>query len=238
MVCFSSESSVKELLYLFFKTQKIFVRMKKINGNHIKEKENPELIYVYDALCGWCYGFSPVITRLKQELDQQLDFLVLSGGMVRGDNIALVSSMYDFLKKTSEEVESATGVSFGSDFLNGVLEDPDAILNSEPAALAMAAFRLEKKDQAVDYAAAIQKAIYFDGMHTDDMGGLARLAERFGISKDWFDKTITDSEVLQIVENEFNMIAKMGVKGFPTLMLRKGEDMEVISRGYKSYQQI
>lgn len=212
--------------------------MEKINGNHIEKKEKPELIYVYDALCGWCYGFSPVITRLRQEFDRQLDFLVLSGGMVRGDNVALVSSMYDFLKKASEEVENATGVSFGSGFLEGLLEDPDAILNSEPAALAMATFRLEKKEQAVDFAAAIQKAIYFDGMHTDNMDGFAHIAERFGISKDWFDKTITDPEVLQIVENEFNMIAKMGVKGFPTLLLRKGEEMEVISRGYQSYQQI
>ncbi len=42
------------------------------------------IIYVNDALCGWCYGFSPVITAIHEKYKDELDFEVISGGMVTG----------------------------------------------------------------------------------------------------------------------------------------------------------
>ena len=40
------------------------------------------LIYCYDAYCGWCYGFSPVIQKLEVQYRNVIDFEVLSGGMI------------------------------------------------------------------------------------------------------------------------------------------------------------
>src|SRR5580704_12530891 len=40
------------------------------------------IYYCYDAYCGWCYGFSPVITRLFAEYRSTIAFEVLSGGMI------------------------------------------------------------------------------------------------------------------------------------------------------------
>lgn len=42
----------------------------------------PILVYCYDAYCGWCYGFSRVIKKIYEEYKDQLDFEVLSGGMI------------------------------------------------------------------------------------------------------------------------------------------------------------
>ncbi|HVE60446.1 MAG TPA: hypothetical protein VNA26_01410, partial [Chitinophagaceae bacterium] len=41
--------------------------------------------YCYDALCGWCYGFSPVMKKIEQEYKDQVSFDVLSGGMIMPD---------------------------------------------------------------------------------------------------------------------------------------------------------
>lgn len=45
------------------------------------------LLYIQDALCGWCYGMSPVMQQLYKEHQQDYNFVVLSGGMVRGSNV-------------------------------------------------------------------------------------------------------------------------------------------------------
>ena len=45
----------------------------------------PLLIYCYDAYCGWCYGFSPVIKKIAEEYKDKLDIEVLSGGMMIGE---------------------------------------------------------------------------------------------------------------------------------------------------------
>ncbi|MEI9933445.1 MAG: thioredoxin domain-containing protein [Ferruginibacter sp.] len=47
----------------------------------------PILIYCYDAYCGWCYGFSPVIKKIAQQYQKELDIEVLSGGMLIGEAV-------------------------------------------------------------------------------------------------------------------------------------------------------
>ena len=45
-------------------------------------------IYCYDAYCGWCYGFSPVIKQLSYAYQPQIHTEVLSGGMLAGAGVA------------------------------------------------------------------------------------------------------------------------------------------------------
>ena len=46
----------------------------------------PELLYLHDPLCGWCYGTSAAINELQAEFAGRLDVSVLCGGMVVGDD--------------------------------------------------------------------------------------------------------------------------------------------------------
>ncbi len=34
-----------------------------------------DLVYVYDALCGWCYGFAPVIKAFAERYAEEVWFL-------------------------------------------------------------------------------------------------------------------------------------------------------------------
>ena len=38
--------------------------------------EKKTLIYCYDAYCGWCYGFSPVIQKISEEMSNKIDLEV------------------------------------------------------------------------------------------------------------------------------------------------------------------
>lgn len=212
--------------------------MSKINGNHIAEQETPELIYVYDALCGWCYGFSPVITRLQEEFGGKADFLVLSGGMVRGENAGPIGQIAGYIRQAYKTVEDTTGVKFGQKFLDEVLEKGDAIFTSEPPARALAVFRLEQPDRAIAYAAGLQKAIYFDGRLIDDKSLYSDIASQLGADGEELVKRMYTDEITQMVENEFKMVAGMGVNGYPTLVFRNGEKMKILTRGYQPYEQV
>ncbi len=212
--------------------------MEKINGNHIHDDEPPEVIYVYDALCGWCYGFSPVIMQLRKEFSDKVDFLVLSGGMVRGKDVVPVSHMADFLKDAHKVVERTCGVEFGEKFISDILQKGEAMLNSVPPSKALAAFRLEMPEKDIDFASRIQKAIYYDGIHSDDTHAYGRLAAEFDLNQDEFIKSMNSDAIAEIVENEFKMVESMGVKGFPTLLLKKGKQIDVLVRGYKDYDTV
>jgi putative protein-disulfide isomerase len=75
------------------------------------------VIYCYDAYCGWCYGFSPVIKRLWSEFRDRCSFEVLSGGLILPDRPLPVSATAAYVQKAYKNVEELTGVTFGADYL-------------------------------------------------------------------------------------------------------------------------
>lgn len=210
--------------------------MAKLNGKSIPEKEKPEILYVFDPLCGWCYGFSPVITRLKTELSSDVDFLVLSGGMVR--DASPIGEMANYIKTAYKVVEDTTGVKFGDKFLNDILENGEAIFSSVPPAKALAVLRIHKPGDCIEIAARLQNAIYHDGIQVDDFFAYSQIAKEFGMDPDEFLLQVKSAEIAEIVENEFKMVAGLGVNGYPSVLLRKGKETQVLSRGYKDYDSL
>ena len=71
------------------------------------------IIYVYDALCGWCYGFSPVIKQVFEKYQAQFDFEVISGGMILGERQGPIGEVAAYIKGAYKTVEDTTGVKFG-----------------------------------------------------------------------------------------------------------------------------
>src|SRR5690606_24029660 len=75
------------------------------------------LIYCYDAYCGWCYGFSPVISKIESTYKVKLDIDVLSGGMILPESPTPVNKIARVILDNYKRVEELSGVSFGADYL-------------------------------------------------------------------------------------------------------------------------
>ena len=76
----------------------------------------PILFYCYDAYCGWCYGFSPVMKQLSTAFpDLQIE--VLSGGMVLPESPVHISVTASYIQSAYKTVEEYSGVTFGPDYL-------------------------------------------------------------------------------------------------------------------------
>src|SRR6478672_5022138 len=77
----------------------------------------PMLFYCYDAYCGWCYAFSPVMKKIDAGFGARVDLEVLSGGMIISDKPKHISLMSGYIQKEYPQVEEYTGVKFGADYL-------------------------------------------------------------------------------------------------------------------------
>src|SRR5690625_1255207 len=80
------------------------------------------LIYVYDALCPWCFAFTPVVRELASHFGKILDYEVLSGGMLRGDQVRVVggSEEAERLRERYERIEEIAGIRFGNRFFESI----------------------------------------------------------------------------------------------------------------------
>lgn len=62
----------------------------------------PILIYCYDAYCGWCYGFSPVMKKIFEEYSGTMTFEVLSGGMVLPEKPVHIAASAGYIQKLTK----------------------------------------------------------------------------------------------------------------------------------------
>ncbi len=194
-----------------------------------------KIIYCYDALCGWCYGFSPVMEKIHQQYQQDFQFEVISGGMITGERIGPVGEVAPYIKQAYKLVENTTGVKFGDDFLR-VLNEGKAIFTSIPPAIALSILKEEKPEMAVPFAGALQRMIYFDGKAPDDFDAYADLAEKFRFNRQEFLEKMQDDEYHQLAEKDFQLTARLGVRGFPMVIAEMDQQYYALANGYATLE--
>ncbi|MCF8238366.1 MAG: DsbA family protein [Saprospiraceae bacterium] len=192
----------------------------------------PHFIYIYDPLCGWCYGFSPVITKLHEDYSSKATFEVIAGGMVRGDRVGPLSDIADYLQEAYKTVEERTGVQFGQPYLDELFGDADMIMDSEPGCLAQTAINQLRPEHSVAFASAIQKAIYGLGLPPDDRDGIIKIMVAHGLNEEIARGAFSDPQLYQKMINAFSKSEGMGVRGFPTLILEIEDQRYILTRGY------
>ncbi len=196
------------------------------------------IIYAFDPLCGWCYGFTGVIDSFYNLHKDQFNFEVLSGGMVRGEQAGPIGEVAAYISQAYKAVEDRTGVRFGEAFLEGTLPEGKAMFSSVPPSQALQVIKAQKPAEALAFAEALQKAIYYDGMHPDDQQGLAKLAQSFGLDAQNFLLALNSPEIAQKTVEEFERVSQLGVTGFPTLLLLKEGQYQRLAEGYLPLEEL
>lgn len=189
------------------------------------------LLYFYDGLCGWCYGFSSTIQQFALAHSDEFEVEVISGGMVTGDRIAPIGDMAPYISSAFKTVEDRTGVKFGDNFLNKTLKEGTAIFSSLPPAYALSAFKSLMPEKQLEYAAGIQKLIYLDGVHPDDIDEYVTLAKQLGADSSEMLVRMDAEESQQNASSEFQYAQQLGITGFPTTVLEKDEKLYLLGRG-------
>ncbi|MBO9573401.1 MAG: DsbA family protein, partial [Chitinophagaceae bacterium] len=181
----------------------------------------PLLIYCYDAYCGWCYGFSKIITRIAEEYKDKLDAEVFSGGMILPEKPVHISATAPYISNAYLTVEERTGIKFGEDYLWHIFnaEDSDWFPNSEKPAIALCIFKEYHPDKQVAFAADLQYALHYEGRDLTDDEAYRHLLEKYNIDADEFYKKLKDPVYKEKAYYDFALVKQLGVTGFPTAFI-------------------
>ena len=207
--------------------------------NSLPAANLPELLYLHDPLCAWCYGLSPAVQRLQAELAGRLEVSVLCGGMVVGAEAGPLAESWEGLRPALAEVEAVTGELFGGSF-RALGEAGTCRYDSEPPSRAIVTFRQLTQDPArtVAFAHAVQQALFRDGHDLNQAATYLPLLEPFGVDSAAFLRRWVAPETARAAQQEFAAVARIGVQGFPTLVVRIGEQGYVLARGFQPYEQL
>jgi putative protein-disulfide isomerase len=203
--------------------------------------DKPTLIYCYDAYCGWCYGFSPVIKKIATQYKNELEIEVLSGGMITGDGVMPIEKIAPYIQGAYKNAEALTGIKFGEDFLWHI-NNPDKsdwVMNSEKPAIALCVFKDYLPDEAVFFAADLQYALNYEGRDLDDDEAYRHLLIKYNIPETEFYTKLKNGEYKDKAHYEFALCKHLQVTGFPQVLLQQNDTrFYLISKGFSDYETV
>ena len=197
----------------------------------------PILFYCYDAYCGWCYGFSPVIKKLA-ESHPDLQIEVLSGGMILSETPVPIAATAAYIEKAYPTVEELTGIKFGAEYLWHI-RNPDLsdwFPDSEKPAIAMCIFKEFYPERQVEFAADLQYALHFEGRDLTDDEAYRHLLEKYSIQPETFYSKLKSEEYKEQAYYEFQLCKQLQVTGYPCVLLQNSETkFTLLARGFTDY---
>src|SRR5689334_15328179 len=158
------------------------------------------LIYVFDPLCGWCYGFSPAMQAFHAD-HPDVPLEVLSGGLFTGGRVAPLSA-YPFIARANVQVSARSGVLFGPGF-DALLRQGTCLLDSQAAAAGFAALRAQAPEQALALAAAVQRAFYIDGRDLNDPSVYVETARAHGLDAQAVGACLAGPQAAALAQADF-----------------------------------
>jgi putative protein-disulfide isomerase len=178
------------------------------------------LHYIYDPLCGWCYGSSSLVQAALSV--EGLGFAMHGGGMLAGAARQLVTGrLRELVLEHIRRITALTRQPFSEAYTKGLLGDPTAMLDSEPSTAAILAAHAVA-GRGPEMLARIQKAHYVDGWRLVERKELVSLATEIGLDSAAFESQFTrmlGTIVQSHIAESRSLLSRVGGQGFPTFAL-------------------
>jgi putative protein-disulfide isomerase len=191
------------------------------------------LHYIYDPLCGWCYGAAPLVEAARGVRGLTVAFH--GGGMLAGPNRRAVTPQWrDYVMPHDRRIAELTGQPFGEPYFGGLLRDTTAVMDSEPPITAVLAAEA-LAGRGLDMIHRIQRAHYEEGRRIADAPVLRELAAGIGLSPTAFDVEYArqaGAPTQQHIAESRQWLDRVGGRGFPTFALEDAQgNIGVIDMG-------
>jgi len=196
------------------------------------QAQNPTIIYIGDPMCSWCYGFAPEITKVKEVLPGY-DFKVVLGGL-RPQGTETMADLGDFLEHHWKEIEKRSGLPINY----GVIGDESFVLDTEPGSRAVVVAREMNPEIELDFFKAVQRAFYVDNKDMTSENTFTEIAKAFDLDTAVFKQKFNSEEARYNTRSDFQLAAEMGIKGFPSVVVRHNGQLYLAANGYREAEDL
>ena len=196
------------------------------------------IIYAYDPLCGWCYGFIPVM-RAVAEAHPDVPIDVRMGGLVTGERVAPYSQAKPYIEGASARMAAVTGRPLAPAFFSDVLTRDDIISNSaQPCAMVLRVRDAAKEKGSDDasgrtvlaYAHTLQELHFEEAMDVNDDATHAEAMRRVGVEADASVPARDEAE--ELVAQEFATARALGISSYPTVLKMADKRLATVPLDY------
>ena len=176
------------------------------------------LTYLFDPLCGWCYGASPALASIVESTGVGLE--LLPTGLFAGHG-ARPMGMASHAWTNDQRIEELTGQIFSLTYRDQVLCNFHQPMDSTAATLALTAVAQTQPQRELEALQRIQRARYVDGCNITELHTLGELLRGLGLC-DAAERLQAATPELHAATNQridqactlMNALSARGVPGF------------------------
>lgn len=191
------------------------------------------LIYIADPMCAWSYGFGPELAALLEGVPG-LPVDVVVGGLHPYNKNLIDSARRAELKAQWEKVARETGLPFNYD----ILSKENFVYDTEPACRAVVTARKLAPKASLYVFHEIQRMFFSEGKDVTQGEVLAPIVckaleeEGYPVDEAAFLAIWNSDIAINATTNDFILTQKWELKAFPTLVLERGSELDLVTTGY------
>ena len=190
-------------------------------------------------MCSWCWGFRPTLTTVLERLDNTITVQYLLGGLAQDSDELMPQAMQAHIRDNWNSIQQTIPeTKFNFDFWTNC----QPRRSTYPACRAVIATRYQQPTLETAMIFAIQKAYYLQARNPSNDEVLIDLANGLGLNTTQFTHDLSSPEVQQKLTSEIQFCRELGVRNFPSMVLKKNERITLLKLDYNDpdilYQQI
>jgi len=194
-----------------------------------------EIIYVGDPMCSWCWGISPQLNALKRYgKSVGVPFRLVMGGLRPGGGEAWNEEFKNFLKHHWEEVNKKSGQPFSMD----LFDRKEFNYDTEPSCRAVVTVRKLSPDKTLPFYELVQHHFYVKNNDPNQVEFYQPICEKLNIDFKDFKEFFNSPEAIELTKKDFAINREWGIRGFPSVVVRKGTELHLIASGFASFEEL
>jgi putative protein-disulfide isomerase len=214
------------LLVFFYQLARATLRFKEIDMS-----APIHITYLFDPLCGWCYGASTLLEQLVARPD--FDVALAPTGLFAGDGARPMDDGFAAYAWTNDQrISRLSGQPFSEAYRRDVLGDRTRLFDSGPATLALTAVALTAPDRTFEALKAFQAVRYVEGRDSTDMSVLSDVLRAMNLPDVVARLATPDAALIAAyragLEAARAEMRRFGANGVPALIIGTGNDRRLM----------
>lgn len=192
---------------------------------------NKTLHYLFDPLCGWCYGAGATVAELAAMPGVELR--LLPTGLFSGEGARpMTHDFATYAWSNDQRIERLTGQRFTEQYRSDVLADQRQMFDSGPATVALTAVALTTPVREFEALKVIQQARYVEGRDVTSLDTLVAVLKAQGLDDAAQrlvqpDAALLDANRARVIEAQA-LLQQFGARGVPTFILEQNGQRQLL----------
>lgn len=190
------------------------------------------ITYLFDPLCGWCYGAGPALEQLARLDDATLD--LAPTGLFAGEGARAMDQHFaNYAWHNDQRIARLTGEPFTEAYRTRILGNTNGMFDSAPATLGVVAVGLIDPDRELEALKLLQRARYVDGRDNSSLQVVADILDAAQFPDAASRVRAPDDALITACRGRIGAaradMTRFAVNGVPALVVDDGAERRLLS---------